>query len=72
MLLFGVNKKLFKDKKYTLQEFVKDVKHMLINVGSCEQYKVDVEAGGYLLLSLSKEEKAAKETGFQRIELSQI
>jgi len=50
MLLYGLNKKLFKPK-YSLVDFVKDIKPLVENLAAGSHYKLAVERGGYLLFT---------------------
>ena len=48
MLVYGLNKKLIGDPKYSLPDFVKDVKEKVEGLNPIEGFKVEVERGGYL------------------------
>ena len=48
MLVYGINKKIIGDCKYTLVEFAKDVKGGIEGLNPIHGFKVEVERGGYL------------------------
>ena len=48
MLIFGLNKKIIGDCKYTLLQFAKDVKEGVEGLNPIHGFKVEVERGGYL------------------------
>jgi hypothetical protein len=48
MLIYGVNKKLFGNAKYSLVDFAKDVKAGIEGLNPITHFKVEVERGGYL------------------------
>lgn len=58
MLLYGVNKRLFINPKYTNVEFAKDLKHILEGIDYSENYKVTIERSGYFVLTLSPKMKS--------------
>ena len=49
MLVFGLNKKLIGNAKYSLVDFAKDVKAGIEGLNPVKHFKVEVERGGYLL-----------------------
>ena len=69
MLLFGLNKKLFR-KDYNVLEFVKAVKEWMEKEGKEEgKYEVEVERSGYLVISLADSLKKNKSNEFQILQL---
>lgn len=47
--MFGLNKKLLGETKYSLVDFCREVKAPIEGLGVINGYQIEVERGGYLL-----------------------